>query len=106
MCEQRSGIRGCTRNRYHQSIDRLPHLAVGDADHGVVGDIGVQGESGFDLGGIDVDPAAHDHVGFTVGDEDVAFGIDMADIAQGEDTGRDMGSARFLRCVVINHAAP
>ena len=58
------------------------------------------------LGRVEVHPAGHDHVGDPVGDEDVAVGVDVADVAEGEDARCEIGLGRLLRVGVVARAAP
>jgi hypothetical protein len=43
-------------------------------------------QAGFDLGGIDVDPAGDDDLGLAIAQEAVALVVEVADVADGEET--------------------
>src|SRR5215210_4427149 len=59
----------------------LAHALIWYADHGDVGDPVQPGEGLLDLGGIDVEAAGDVHVLEPVGDGQVAFGVERADVA-------------------------
>ena len=73
--ELRAGLRLDNR---HQ---RLAEFRVGNAEHGAVVHAGHGMQHRLDLGRVDVDAAGNHHVALAVADEDIAVGIDVADIA-------------------------
>ena len=64
---------------------RLAHLGVGNADDGNVGDLRVLHQDALDLGGVDVGAAGDDQVGAAVGDEEIPIGVEVAEVAGGEE---------------------
>ncbi len=88
-----------------QLDDGLHFLAVfriGDAEYRDVLDVGMQCQPVLDLGGIDVDAAGDDHVRAAVGKIEIAFGIEITDVA---DAGPALRAARargLVRIVVID----
>src|SRR5262249_56439024 len=75
-------------------------LGVGNAEHGAVLNPGQPHETGFDLGRIDVDPAGDHHVALAVAQEQVAVGIDVANVARGDETVAFDGGAGGRQIVV------
>ena len=56
---------------FDDGVDGLAEFVVRDADHSGIGDVGVFGEGGLDLGRVDVGPAADDEVDAAVREEQV-----------------------------------
>ena len=81
------GRRGHARDELDGRLDLLAHLVVGYPEDRGVGDAGVRHEDALDLGGVDVDPAADDHVDLAVTQEQVALGVHVADVTDGADPG-------------------
>ena len=73
---------GNVQNRLGLQENALAQVGVGQADHYAAFDAGKGVDRRLDLGGIDVGPAGHDHVHPTVGQEQIAVFIDMAQVAQ------------------------
>ena len=57
------------------------------------------------LGRVDVDAAGHDHVGEAVGDEDEPVVVDVADLAEREHAGGEVGVGGLLRVAFVHDAA-
>ena len=88
------------RLRLHDSHQRLAELRIRNAEHGAIMHARQRMQRGLDFGGIDVDAARNHHVALAVADEDVAVGVDIADVAGGDEpVAIDLGA--FLRLVVI-----
>ena len=75
-----------TRGRHHHGEANLAHAVVGDADHGHLAHGRVAAQHGFDLGGVDVEAAAHVHVLQPVGDGQVAPGVEEPDVTRVQPT--------------------
>ena len=78
-----------------------PHLSLGHADHGDVGDRRVAHQHVLHLGGIDVLAPGHDHVLDPVVDVEVAVGVEVADVAGTEPPVLVDRLARRLRVVPV-----
>ena len=75
----------------------LSPLLIGNADHRGVGHCIVGQQNSLDLGGVDVDAAADDHVLGPTGDEQVPVLVEVADVANGE----HVPSVRGLRGLLV-----
>jgi hypothetical protein len=64
-------------------VDRLAPLVRRHAEHGGVHDVGMGMQDRLDLRGVDVHPAADDHVVLAVADVDVALVVDVGDVTHG-----------------------
>ena len=70
--------------RLHDGHHDLAPIVVGNADDADVADRRMADQHGLDLGRIDVDAAADDEVRAAVGEEEVAVGVDVPDVAERE----------------------
>ena len=84
-------------------LDLLAELGMGHADHGGVEHLGVGDEAVLDLDAVDVLAAADDHVLLAVGDEEVAVGVDLADVAGVEPAVADRLGGRLGLAPVAGH---
>ena len=88
--------------RLHHGLDLLAEFLVGDAQHRDVDHFRVRHQQVLGLLRVDVDTSRDDHVGLPIGQVQIAFGIDIAHIAQ---RGPAPGVLRFgglVRIVVIH----
>ena len=68
--------------QFDRGLDLLAPLVVGHTEHGHIDHRGVLEECLLDLGGVDVDPTADDHVGGAVGEVNPPVGVDAPHVAQ------------------------
>ncbi len=87
-------------DRFDHRLDFFAPVVVRDAEHGDVGHRRVAGKLGLDLGRVDVHPARDDHVAAPVAQEQVAVGVQVADVADGEQLARPR-RPRLLLVLVI-----
>src|SRR6185436_11692931 len=88
------------RLRFDHRHQGLAELRVGNAEHGAVMHARYRMQRGLDLGRIDVDAARDHHVALAIADEDIAVGVDVTDIARGDEAvAIDLGT--LFRLVVI-----
>src|SRR5215831_242061 len=73
--------RADTRHRLHNCLDLFAEILVGDAEHRRVGNVGMGDQQVLAFLRINVHPAGDDHECPPVGQIDVAFLVDIADIA-------------------------
>ena len=91
--------------RHDQGEQALPQVGVRHADHRDLGHGRMGDEYLLALGRVQVHPAGDHHVGDPVGDVDVAVLVHVADVAQGEHPGGDVGLLGLLRVGVIARPA-
>src|ERR1700730_247972 len=93
-------IERSARLRLRHGHQRLAEFLVRNAENGAVVHTGKAMQHRLDLGRIDVDAARDHHVALAVAEEDIAVGVDIADIARGDEpVAFDLGA--LLRLVVI-----
>ena len=81
-------------------FDLLPHLLVGHADDGDVGDRRVEDEHVLDLLRVDVHPAGDDRERLAVGEEQIPLLVEVADVAD-RGPGGVVGVLRLARLLGI-----
>ena len=77
---------GSAPGRLDHRLDLLAPVVVRDAEDGHVGHFGMHDDLGLDLGRVDVRPARDDHVGLPVAEEQEAVLVQVADVADGEES--------------------
>ena len=84
----RSASLGCdARRRLDHRLDLLAPVRVRDAEDRRVADLRVREQHALDLGRVDVDPARDDHVVLAIAQEQVLLVVEVADVADGEESG-------------------
>jgi hypothetical protein len=71
---------------HHLRRERLAEFIVGDADHGAIGNAGQADQYMFDLCRVDIHPARNHHVGSAIADIEKAFLIEIAHVADADQT--------------------
>ena len=85
------------RSATTKATGRSPKRASGDADDGAIPDARRRADHALDLLRIHVDAAGDDHVVLTVGEVELAVGVDVADVAEGLPALRQGARARSSR---------
>ena len=82
-------------------VDAFAKLIVGNAENRAVLNAGTALKHSFDFGWIDIHPARDDHVPLAVVEEQIAIGIEVADVAASDETVDFDGAAVIVAAVVV-----
>src|SRR5207244_3350445 len=82
-------------------IDAFAELIVGDAENRAVVNARTALKHGLDFRGIDIDPAGDDHVALAVVEKQIAVGIEVADVATGDQSVDLDGAAIVVTAVIV-----
>jgi hypothetical protein len=88
-------------DRLYYGFQFLAHLLTRNAEYRDIGNCWVQNKKVLDLLRVNVYAARYDHVDTAIREIEIAFAIDVADIAQTRPTFVIVGCLRLYRIVVI-----